>query len=163
MSAPPFRPSRENGKSDRTVIAEMVKDAAPGTVFTFDDIVAALRVGTDREIDEHVAGAAVRAANPLVLRDQQRCLHAVKGVGYRLAHASEHQPLAVARRRRADAQMQRGLQVLQNVRWDELTTTQREAHEGTLLVVGALSSAMKALDARQDRLESLIEKLKQPD
>lgn len=159
-----FKSSRENGKSDRTIILEMVRDATPGTVFTFDEILSALRGGTDRVINVSGAGAAVRAANPTILREQQRCLHSVKGVGYRVAHAGDHQPLAIAHRRSADRKMRKGLATLQNVRWDEMTQAQREAHTGTLLVLGAQAEMIKAADARMDRFEGMLAKiLKQSD
>lgn len=155
-----FKTARRSGKSDRQVIVEHVHAAAPGTIFEIDDIIARLSMGTGRTISKAVASAAVRSANSVLLKEHQRCLRAVRGVGYRMVAASEHKPLALERKRRADKQLQRGLEVLSHVRWDELTEEQRRAHEGTLIVVSALHSAMSSLSSRQDRLEEIIRKMR---
>lgn len=156
MTKGSFKISRENGKSDRAVIVELAKNAKPGTLFSHEQIVAALSEGTDRKITVAVACAAVRAANTLLLKEEQHCLSSIKGVGYRIAHAFEHRSLAKDRTRRADRQIDKGLQVLQNVRRDEMTAEQREQHDRALTSVAVLSQMMKSANDRRSRLDRAI-------
>ena len=151
-----FKPNRADGRSDARVLIEAVGDAEAGTVFTHDELIGALSVGTDRQIDRTTLSAAVRCANDRLLKEKKRTLHAVRGVGYRLAAASDHLGLALNRRSRADRQLEAGYRTLQHVRWDEMDANAKAAHEGQLIVMGAIWQAVTALDKRQQRLERIV-------
>jgi hypothetical protein len=55
--------------------------------------------------------------------------------------------------------MLRGVQTLQHVRWDEMDTNHRLAHEGQLLLTSALYSQMRLLETRQRSVEDSIKKM----
>src|ERR1039458_2123642 len=150
-----FKASRADGRSDRRIVIDTVRGAAPGTTFMFDALTLALQEGTDRLIGRVAVGAAVRGANVWLLKEEKRILHSVKGVGYRVALASEHSGLALVNKRRADRQLEWGVRTLRDVRWDELDANSRAAHEGQLMILSGLYQAVHALNVRQTRLESL--------
>jgi len=151
-----FEITRLDGRSNSQVVLDHVKDKPPGTVFSYEELQAALSSGTSRRYSQSDVQSIVTAAYPRLLKEQARALHNVRLVGYRLAPAAHHVVLANGRQAKADKQMLRGLQTLQNVRWDEMDANQRMAHEGQLLVVGALFHQMRALERRQSAIEAAI-------
>lgn len=151
-----FKITRGDGRSSAQVILDLVLDAPAGNVYTYAELQTALDSGSDhRHTIAEVQGVAARVY-PRLLREQARALHNVRGRGYRLAPAAYHLTLAGDRQSRADAQMLRGLQTLQHVRWDEMDQNQRQAHEGQLLVSGAIYAQMRALERRQSSVEEAI-------
>lgn len=157
MNAPArFKVARDDGRTDAQVVIDLVKDGTAGTLYTHDQIVAALSVGATREYTQHDVSGAVGRANKRLLREYQRRLHVVTGMGYRLAPASEHMALANGDRRRADTQLRKGLETLRHVRWDELEPEARKAHEGHLMVTEALYQAQAAQDRRLRAVEQVI-------
>ena len=158
-----FRITREGGKSNAEVLLDIVKDKPAGTVFLYDDLAAALSAGTEKSYETTDVQSVVNATYARLLKEQARALHCVRNVGYRLAPAAHHIVLASDRQSRADKQMLRGMQTLQNVRWDEMDSNQRMAHEGQLLVTSSLFSQMKALEMRQSLVEAAIKKTRTGD
>jgi hypothetical protein len=157
-----FAPSREDGRSDARVIADLVGDSPPDTQYTFDQLINALGagLGDGAEIEHRRVYPAVGAANRLLLRERRRYLGTVRGVGYRVLPAGEMRGVAVARKTRANRQIQKGREVLEHTRLDELDPTQRRLHEGQLLLLQGLCRAMDETRARQDEHESLITDLR---
>lgn len=151
-----FQVQRANGKTDAQVIIDLVKDGGAGALYTHDAIMAALSEGSPREYGHHEVSGAIGRANKRLLREHQRRLHAVVGIGYRLAPATEHMVLASGDRRRADAQLRRGLATLRHVRWDELPPEARKAHEGHLMVTEAIYQAQVSQDRRLRSVENAI-------
>jgi hypothetical protein len=151
-----FRASRADGRSDRRIVIDLAANATPGDTFTFDTLLRALQEGTERTIGHATVGAAVRTANQWLLKEQKILLHSVPGVGYRIAHATEHRGLALVRKRAADRQLAWGVKTLQHVRWDEMDANSRAAHEAQLMIMGSLYQAVRALGARQTKLEKLV-------
>jgi hypothetical protein len=152
-----FKIVRDDGRSNQQVILDLVKDAQPGTTYDYDTLCNALSTGTNKtytvpEIQRIVTVACIR-----MLKEQARTLQNVRNHGYRIAHGSSHMSLANQRRHKADKQMKVGLMVLQNVKWDELDANQRLAHEGQLLIVGALYQQMNAMERRQSAVERALD------
>lgn len=156
----PFQPSRADGRSDRQVVYEMMQDAEPNTVFDFDRIADALQVGVAETVTHQRACSAARAANRTLLREKQRSVTVVRGLGYRVIAANEHMGVAVTRRRRAESQIRAGIGMLRGCRLDELSEPQRTLHEGQLLVMSGVYEAVKHVNSRQDRQEKVIDRLK---
>jgi len=156
MGAGKFMVTRADGRSNAQVVLDLVKGKPAGAVFTYEDIAVALSVGASRTYKPTEVSVIVSAAYPRLLKEQARALHNVRGVGYRLAPAAYHVVLANGRQSRADRQMLRGMQTLQNVRWDEMDSNQRLAHEGQLMITSALVRQMRALDKRQSAVEDAI-------
>jgi homogentisate 1,2-dioxygenase len=158
----PFKIKRADGRSNAQVVLDLFRDKQPGTVFTFEEIAAELSNATNfTYTTKHVRQVCASIYSRL-LKEQARALHNVRNVGYRLAPAVQHMQLAADRKNKADRQLERGLQTLQHVRWDEMDANQRLAHQGQLLVVGALYGNMRAMEIRQDRIEAALLRLKKP-
>lgn len=153
-----FKITRSDGRSDAQVVLDLVKDKPAGEVFTYEQIQAALSENSNHSYSvANVQSIAVRVY-PRLLKEQARALHNVRNVGYRLAPAAYHVTLANDRSMKADKQLLRGVQTLQNVRWDEMNENQRLAHEGQMMIVSALYAQMKALERRQNAVELAIKK-----
>lgn len=148
--------TRLDGRSNAQVILDLVKDHEPGRVFEYDEIITALEQGTDKHYTVRDVQGVISRLYSRMLKEQARALHAVPKVGYRLAPASFHTTLANNRKSRADKQMLRGMQTLQNVKWNEMNENERKAHEGQLLITSAIYSQMQALSRRQSKIEDLI-------
>lgn len=155
-----FRISREDGRSDGQVIIDLVHDKAPGTLFKYDELSAILKVGTEREYPVASVRQIVINANNRLLRNHKRVLYNIRSVGYRLAEAARHNPLALMRKSRADTQVKRGLALLHNVRWDEMDANSRAAHEGTLVIMEAVYQQNRAMERRQSSIEDAIHALR---
>ena len=153
--------TRESGLSDAEVLAEIVARADPGQLLEYDFLAKALSEGTTKEYERsHVQQSVTRAERKLSL-DLSRSLVNIRNRGYKVALASEHSIIATRRRQKAGSMLDRGLRTLQHVRWEEMDDNQRQAHQGQLMVISALHSAMEGIDKRLSRIESAIEKSKQ--
>lgn len=154
MSA--FEITRIDGRSNAQVIIDLTKDAEPGRIFTYPELASALESGADKKYSVSAIRGAVVGAMPRLLKESQRALYSVRRVGYRLAAANEHGPLAVIRKRKADTQLKWGLRILKHVRWDELDPNTRTAHQGQLMVLEGLYRQQHAFDNRLKDVEKAI-------
>jgi hypothetical protein len=152
-----FQITRDNGKSDAEVLSETIAQARPGDLLDYDTLGQRLSEGASRAYHTRDVQAAICRAERKLATEQRRALINVRGLGYRVALAGEHQTIAGRKKDRAGALLRRGLTVLQHVDWDEMDDNTRKAHEGQLMVMGALHSAMQGLDARLKRIEDVIE------
>ena len=59
------------------------------------------------------------------------------------------------------AELLRGFQVFEHVRWDEMDENQCQAHRGLLLIASALYQSMKALERRQIEVERAIKQIQE--
>lgn len=157
-----FQITRSDGRSNGQVVLDLVSGRDPGTVFSYEELIDALSADTDHRYTKHDVQLIVTASCPRMLKEQARTLHNIRNVGYRLAPAEYHVTIANHRKDRADKQLLRGLQVLQHVRWDEMDQNQRLAHEGQLIVAGALYQQMRALERRQSAVEIAIRQVRVP-
>lgn len=154
-----FPITRADGRSNTQVILDQVKDKPAGTAFSYEEFAAALGAGDTRAYSAAEVCRIVTAAQARLLKEQARTLHNIRRFGYRIAPAAYHIVLASDRKHRADRQLLRGLRTLEHVRWDELDANQRMAHEGQLLITGALVQQMQALERRQAAIEKAIRNL----
>lgn len=151
-----FATSRSDGRSDRQVVYDLLEPLEPGTTVTYSQLKRELERDCDRFFDQAKMGAAVRLAAQDLLERQCRAVRVLRNVGYRVVSASNHRELALIRKSRGDTQYQRGLDLLNHVRWDELEPNARAAHEGTLLVLSALAGASDQMAARQKQIEESL-------
>lgn len=156
MSMRRFTPQREDGRSDRHIAFELLRDAEPGTVFAFDRVAAALQSGVETPITHARVCAAVRAAQPVLLRESRRATVTVRGVGYRVVAANEHVSLALMRKDRAELQVRSGVRLLEGTRLDELTETERRLHEGHFIIMSRIYNAVLHLQTKAARHEQLL-------
>lgn len=152
----PFTPSRPDGRSDRQVMFDLVKDAAPDTTFTHAEIVAELSKDLPKPVTQARMYQAVTNGNSTLLRERERYLRNVRGQGYRVIHTSEAVAVALDKKSRAQTFLARGVQVLRNARMDELSPAERTLHEGQLLIMAGLYEATKRSEQRHNRAEQLI-------
>jgi len=151
-----FRITRADGKSDAEVLGKLVAAASPGDLLSYRTISEALNVGASRLYSRKDVQSAVCRSERSLAVHHQRALVNVRNRGYRIALAAEHQMIAGRKKERASTLLKRGLTVLQHVDWDAMDANQRRAHEGQLMVIGALHSAMTGLDTRLRRIEDAI-------
>lgn len=153
----PFTPSRDDGRSDRQVIYDLVHDSDPGDTFTYPALTEALNEGLDQPVDRGRVYRAVAQANKTLLREHSRYLGVVENVGYRIIRADEHLPVSLQKKDRAQTHLKRGIELLRHARLDELTEAQRTLHEGQLMILSGIHHAVEDSARRHDRTESLIE------
>lgn len=158
MSETPFRITRPDGRSNTQVLLDFVKGYEPGHVFTYENLIAAVswsgRQFTTRDVQQ-----LVQTSGPMLSRQESRVLKNVPQVGYKLALANEHVRMALQRRTKADVQLRRGLEILRNVKFDEMNENERMAHEGQYMVMEAIYRNTQALARRQSKTEELIANL----
>lgn len=152
----PFQTTRDDGRSDRQVIVQLVHAAEPETAYTFKELAAALDVGSSTRATRPKVYAAVNAANRELLKTYNRYLRVVRNVGYRVIRADEHVETSLAKRDSAEKQFRRGLEILKHARMDELTPTQRALHEGQLMIMSGIYQAVREGKRRQDKQDGMI-------
>ena len=152
----PFRPSRGDGRSDRRVVYELVHGTAPGTVFGYDALTAALQDGVDAPVQRRRVYRAVAQANKTLLREDRRYLYAVDGVGYRVLRAEEQ--LAAAREKKAVALTlhRASLDLLTYVRAEEMPPEAWRAHEGHLMITMLHHQVIAHHDRKLKETDELI-------
>lgn len=151
-----FEISRPDGRSNQQVVVDHVHDKMPGTLFSFSELCDLLERDTQQQFTSARIGAVVRHANGRLLKEHKRELSSVRGEGYRLALAREHRGLATTRERKADRQIALGLRTLQNVRLDEMTENERQAHLGHLMVTSGLASQIQLIREREEARDEAI-------
>jgi hypothetical protein len=155
-----FKITRQSGLSNAEVLIDLVRNKQPGDLLSYDDLSAALSAGTDREYGTRDVQSVVTGSEHKLAVTLSRALMNVPGEGYRIAPACEHQRIAGRKKERASKLLKRGITVLRNVRWDEMDTNQRQAHEGQLMISSAIASAMEGIEHRLARVESALAKAK---
>jgi hypothetical protein len=142
------------------VILDLVYQKPSGTFFSYKELMEALSRGADKQYTRQDVHRVVTATCPRMLKEQARTLHNIPNQGYSIAPAEFHLTLANDRKGKADKQLLRGVQLLENVKWDEMDVNQRLAHQGQLLVMSALYQNQKALERRQTAIEKAIREVR---
>ena len=156
-----FQTKRVDGRSDRVVIVDMVRGAAPDTLFKYEAIKTALQagLGDDDAIDRHRIYSAIGTANKTLLKEERRFLRVERGKGYRVCRAEEHAIIATGYGGKAEDYIKRGIEILTHTRTDELSEAQRHDRQGMLNVMAGLWLAHKTTESRLDRIEKVVKTL----
>ena len=154
-----FETRRTDGLSNQEVIVNLVCGGEPGTVFTYDQLGAALDAGSDREYDRRSIQAVVRLAKLRLLREHRRTLTPVANIGYRMAHARDHRSIASDQTKRGQRQMRRALNTMENARLEEMTAAERELHLAQCSINHQLYQEQRRILSRQNRTETIIARL----
>lgn len=158
MAADTFAVTRSTGLSNTQVLCEFVGERAPGTLFSYQELQAVLSEGASREFTARDVQGVVTRAGRMLGKLHKRALQNVKGRGYRLAHATDHMGLAISKKTEAMRKMKRGMQLLMDVRLDEIKDPEaRKAHEGQALILSGQLSVLGAHERRLARIERLID------
>ena len=131
-----FKTTRLDGRSDAEVILGVVAKEQPGALIPYGALQEALNSGSTRHFDRSAVCNAVNRSLGVLAKRLKRVVRCVRGVGYRVAEAKEHQAVAQWRKDRADVQLRRGLLALEHVDWSAMDENTRRAHEGTLMEIG---------------------------
>jgi hypothetical protein len=156
----PFEVSREDGRSDRTVIYELARDAEPETFYSYDQLMGALSQGLPEDVERERVYRSVSAANKTLLREDRRYLSVVRKKGYRVIRTDEHLPMALAKKDMAQTYLRKGIALLKHARLDELTEVQRTLHEGQLMILAGVYQAVESSARRHDKQEAVIDELR---
>jgi len=163
-----FQPSREDGRSDRQIVIDMVEMAEAGDLLTHDDILHALQEDSDREFDRSHVYRAAGAASRWLIKNSKKALVPVRGKGYRVSYPDDFHGLTLVRRDRASMQLNRGVEVLEGAPYEEMSEVVREAIAPLqVLMIGAYaqlhahSRRLKRHDAAIESLSKRVEKLEE--
>lgn len=155
----PFEPAREDGRSDKRVVYDLVKDADPGRVFAYDELAAALQEGIGGDIPHERIGRAARAASRQFLNDDQRALQVVPMIGYRIAKADDHAVMAQQHHRKAKRESQQSISLITNVRDSELSPEFRGLIRDLRVAFGAVAQMIHAAERRTQRVENVLDEV----
>ncbi len=149
MQTERFVSSRNNSKSNSDVVIEVVCNATPDTMFSYQQLAEALNEGSNHKFDRKMVQQVVNLANHRLLKEHKRCLRVVRGVGYRLVPATEHMDVAHHRTRKASKQAKWAWNTMVNVRLDEMTSQQRDTHVAQTILIGTLNQRTEDLVREQ--------------
>ena len=157
-----FKPHRLDGRSMTEVILDLIKGAEPETVFEYEEIIRALNAGASKEYSKKDAQSAMQRAKGRLSKEYQRMVRSIPNQGYKIAAANEHREIALSHKAKSEHQMKVGVQILRNVKWNEMDPESKRAHEGTLVIVSALYEQQAWLDRRLKKVETLISQIGGP-
>lgn len=149
-----YKTKRENGRSDRMLIIDLVKDKPPETIVGYDELGAVL--GFDPVTNRNRIQGAVRLALKTLLAQHRRGLGNISGVGYRVLQAREHALLSDNHRTKAARAINTSVAFLDGTRREELTEAERRNHDQHCLIMQALVMSHDHLDRRLRAVEKLL-------
>ena len=103
--------------------------------------------------------AAVRQAGMKLLREHDRSLVAVRGVGYRVARADEHVDLAGRHQRKSRRSLVRARDQVEHVDLSELSEEGRRLAHAVARALTWQQQQIRKLDIRQKNLEDVVESI----
>jgi hypothetical protein len=154
-----FKIKRDDGRSNSQVLLDYVQGKPPGTVFLYEELQDVFSSGTNKKYTKNEAQRIVTESCPRMLKEQNRTLHNMRNVGYRIAHAAQHVVLASYRKERGEKQFLRSEQVLIHVHLNEMTQNERREHQGQLIMMIAMRQQLTALERRQSAIENAINRV----
>lgn len=138
--------------SRRQLIIDTVGDRAEGDLIKYADLAALL--DTD---DRTLMQQAVNAAKPGMECAHRKAVVAVRNVGYRIVHASEHLGLARTHQQKSLRQLRRSRSKVDNVDFGKLTDGERAAVTLAATAIGLQLDYMRRNDIRSSRIEKTVE------
>lgn len=158
-----FEITRADGRSNSQVLLDLFEKGELGRLYKYEELSAALSEGVDKTYTNSEITGIIGKIYIRLLKEQQKAVHSVRGVGYRLALADDHKSLALDRKQRADGQLLKGLETLRGVQWDKIKDPEvRKATEGQLLILSAIYNQTQALERRQNGIEEALRRLSGP-
>jgi hypothetical protein len=149
-----FQPSRADGRSDWRVIFDLVEHLKPGEEVGHDVLLAELET-TDRSR----LYRAVQRANRELWSTRSRSLGVVKGVGYRMLRAEEHEAQANSYQRQARRRISNAVAVVEATDLSQLSADQREwmvkVQSGIHLLAQAMDSHARQLATHDEMIRRL--------
>lgn len=147
----PFEPKGDRPQWES--VYDLAKNAKPSTVLTFAELSEVL--GYDVSAQGASRTPILRASERL-LESENKVLHSVRGVGYRVAEPSEQEGLARGRQKRARKQIAKGVALVVNVDRNALTAEQRNSVDALCQVLTAQNAMLRRHDRRIGSVERTI-------
>lgn len=151
-----FAIRRADGRSNAQVLIDYFAGVEIGHVLPYEELAVVLSNGAARSFDTMSVRQAVLAAAPRLLREHQRAINNVRGVGYRLAPPVEQRGLALMRKRKSDVQLRYSVNLMDYTDLGGMSAKDREAHENTRMVIGAVYRNQMAMEKRLQAVEKAI-------
>lgn len=123
--------------------------AKPGDIITYDDLDAALE--EDFRSNRHPLGRAVKE----LLEHDSRTVEVVRGEGYRIVEAREHERLARGRQKRARRQLSAGLRTARGTDRSSLTVDELMRLDRLEANIADQMEAMRRHESRIAKLEEV--------
>jgi hypothetical protein len=126
-------------------VLDLVEDLPSGTIVKFAELEAVLGY------DPSQPGAArhpIRKAADYLLESKSRTLRAERGIGYRVAEATEHEGMARGRQRSARRQVSKAVALTLHVDRNALTEAQRTSIDALGQVLSAQNAMLRRHDVR---------------
>jgi alkylated DNA nucleotide flippase Atl1 len=149
-----FTPKGEKPQWEK--VLDLVLELPAGTIVTFAELEKVLGYDPSRP------GAArhpIRKAADHLLEARQRTLRADRGVGYRVAAATEHEGMARGRQRSARRHVTKAVALTVNVDRNQLTHAQRESIDALGAVLMAQNAMLRRHDVRITDVEIDVQKV----
>jgi hypothetical protein len=154
-----FQP--KGSRALRVIVAEAAARASYGDVLTFGELASALDV-TDDQAGRAQVRQAVSAARPVLLRDHNRALVAVRGKGYRVALPGEFAGLAQDFRRKSDRAISKSLAHIDHAPVTDMSADELRRFQAVAVVVRNLHHRMTSAEQRLADLEEVVDNLLHP-
>ena len=152
----PFKPSRDDGRSDKQVVLDLVRTKKRGDFIPYEEFVDALAEGTDRDIERHHAQVAVRSAERTLLEDHQMVLKNVRGQGYLVAQPNGFRDFVVDKRDRTKKLMVRGQRAIEYAPYGDMAPATRRDMDELQAQVTIAFAGLEHVEGRQKRQEEAI-------
>lgn len=148
----PFQPLGE--VSRRQMVVDLLGDQPEGTLVTYEQLEQLL------DVDRQTCQGAVNQAKLALEREHSKAVVSVRGVGYRIVHASEHLAVARVHQGKARKQLVKSRSKVDYVDLSKLTEGERAAVVLAGTAIGLQLDYMKRNDIRSTRIEAAVELVK---
>ena len=158
-----FNPKRSDGRSEITVIYDHLQGMSPGDTVSMQELMDLL--GT---ADKHRVYAAVIGAGKRLRRNHKRSVGNVRGVGYRMLRADEHELQADLHKTKGRRQISTAVSVMKATDLSALNPQQQNwalrVTNGMMILASALDTHAAKIASHDDMIKELqarIDKLEQ--
>jgi hypothetical protein len=155
-----FATRRADGRSDAQCILDLVSQGGPRRLFTHAELLDVVNEERHIPLPRFRLSSVVSRVKRRLLQVEKRALASVPGTGYRILDAAEHLPKALSKKRAAERYLHDGVELLRNVRSDELTPAMAQLIEGQYMMFVGLYAMVKETERRQARIEQVVEEMR---
>jgi hypothetical protein len=134
------------------IIYDLVRDLEPGDTISHDRLSEALGGVPDRHVIYH----AMRRAIQELRENDQRSMGSIRGGGYRMLLATEHESQAMRYRDQSGRKMRDGLSVLRATRLGDLDEPARTRAVAATVVLEGLVQRIEGITERQAATEEVL-------
>ena len=155
----PFTTSRDDGRSRATVAMECVIGHTLGDLVSYDELVDALQDGDDETITRRHVHMAVTGMRRRLVREHQRAVITVRGVGYRVAEPDQFKAVVNGRQRRSQVQLTHAREIMQHAPYQDMSPVVRDTLQAHSTLIEGLYLGFRQMDRRMARVEDEFRKM----